>query len=95
MKPTWPQLQKNAQLMIDIHAPESKLFSVLVRQAMSEPRRRANFQIVEHDDSTKPGVTQRQKKRVFALGRIWRTIDENESRLFQARENIAIFFEIE
>ena len=95
MKPTRALSQKDAELMINVDTPKSKLLAVLARKPVSKARGRADLQIVNHNDGADRRVAQCEKKRVLALGRIRRAIHQNEPRLFQMRENVGVFFEIE
>src|SRR2546423_15057587 len=89
------KFQKNSELMIDVHAPESKSFLILSGQTMSETRGGADFQIVEHNHGTDGSVTKREEKRLLALGGIRRAVHQNKARLFEACENGGMTFQIE
>jgi len=95
MKPTRAQSQKDAELMINVDTPKSKLLAVLARKPVSKARGRADLQIVNHNDGADRRVAQCEKKRVLALGRIRWAIHENESRLFQAHEDFRMIGERE
>jgi hypothetical protein len=95
MKPTWAQFQKDAELMINVDAPKSKLLAVLARKPVSKASGRADLQIVNHNDGADRRVAQCEKKRVLALGRIRRAIHENEPRLFQPHEDFRMIGERE
>jgi hypothetical protein len=95
MKPTRAQFQKDAELMINVDAPKTKRLSILARKPVSKARGRADLQIVNHNDGANSRVAECEKERVLALGRIRRAIHENEPRLFQTRENVGVFFEVE
>lgn len=89
------KFQKDAELMIDIEVPKTKVFRILSGETASETRSGANFQIIEDDDSAGGRVVECKEKRVFALGRIRWAIHEDELCFIELREDFGTIRERE
>src|SRR5581483_6856700 len=87
--------QKDPEFMIDFHIPEHKHPAVLRSQPMTETTHRAHIKIVENDNGPEGRITKRSEQGVFALGRIWRAIDQYELCSLKRLEYLRLRSEIE
>ena len=72
--------------MVDLEKPKSKAIRILRSEAMSEPARGRDLEIVEHDDRFRRRLVHGQEKRVFAFCRIGRAINQDQLRALEALE---------
>lgn len=83
LNPARSQFQENPKFVIEIQKPKLKSPGILPGQTASETRGRTDGKIVQNNYGTDRRVAEREKKSMLALRRVRRTVDQDESRLFE------------
>jgi hypothetical protein len=89
------QFQEDAEPVIDFKKPEPEAVAVLAGKAMGESGSRRNLEVVENNNGAGGCLVHREKERMLALGGVGRAVDENELRLLQTQEGVALGGDIE